>query len=270
MTLFADDSTIIINCKDNDTYEFDINDALNTIISWLENNNLMVNLDKTKLMHFSQRISTGTNMNINFKGTRISETTISKFLGIFIDKSLTWKPHIHDLSKRLSKSAYALFKLSQVVNSETLLIAYHGLVGSILRYAIIFWGNSTDKNIKFKSQKRCLRSMFNLKTVDSCAPTVPSLYIMEVAMFVKTNPHLFQRAVDMSSRRQRDETRLGATQAKTALKHKSLFCMGPKIFNHIPKDIKQLNINLFKVRLNKLLAEKWYYSIHDFLIDRCF
>lgn len=49
--LFADDRTLIIKCNDIETYEFDINKTLKDIINWLENNNLLTNLDKTNIIH---------------------------------------------------------------------------------------------------------------------------------------------------------------------------------------------------------------------------
>lgn len=45
MSLFADDSTVTITCNDFDTYKYDINLALTSIIAWIDNNNLKINLN---------------------------------------------------------------------------------------------------------------------------------------------------------------------------------------------------------------------------------
>ena len=55
MILFADDSTAIVKCNDLNTYQSDINNTLADIIKWLNMNNLVINLEKTKVMHFHQR-----------------------------------------------------------------------------------------------------------------------------------------------------------------------------------------------------------------------
>lgn len=47
--------TAIIKCTDPNNYEDDINNFLNEIINWLNNNNLVINLNKTKIMNFHQR-----------------------------------------------------------------------------------------------------------------------------------------------------------------------------------------------------------------------
>lgn len=70
-------------------------------------------------MHFHQRCSIP-NTNISFEGCTIEETKWAKFLGLIIDNQLTWKSHIKELSKKLSKSAHALQQLSKKINRESL------------------------------------------------------------------------------------------------------------------------------------------------------
>lgn len=200
----------------------------------------------------------------------------AKFLGIIIDKKFNWKPQIEDLSKRLSSLAYALYKLPTTFNTDALLCAYYGMVESVLRYGIIFWGNSTNKEVIFKMQKRCVRAMFGLKTMDSCKPyfiehkilTLPSLYIIEMAIFVKNNPNMFPKLSDLIERNRRDNNIACRQTGKTALLQKSAICMAPRIYNKIPKSLRELNINIFKIKFKKILLDKCYYSIHDFLNDK--
>lgn len=118
--------------------------------------------------------------------------------------------------------------------------------------------------------------MFGLKVTDSCMPyfikynilSLPSLYIFEVVVFVKCNPHLFPRLSDNVIRNRRDKHRLQSLKVKTSLLGKSVFCMGPKLYNKIPNSIKECNINLFKKRLKSLLTSKCYYNVNDFLNDK--
>lgn len=275
MTLFADDSTVTVDCQNKEYYQVDINSTLNSIITWLSNNNLKININKTNLMQFTQRLNFVPDMNINYQNKSINEIDSTKFLGITIDTKLDWKAHSEDLAKRLSSSAYALYKLAPVVQTDALLNAYHGLVAAILRYGLIFWGNSTLSNLVFKAQKRCIRSMFRLQTTDSCKPkfiehkilTLSSLYILEVALFVKLNPNYFPRLCDRVQRNRRDQYKLCLHKAKKTLMRNSIFCMGPVIYNRIPKELRELNVNVFKSRLKSILADKCYYTINEYLSD---
>lgn len=279
MILFADDSTAVIKCTNKNSYEHDINTCLREVINWLHSNNLVINLNKTKVMHFHQR-NKHPDMNIAHQGCSIEEANTAKFLGILIDNKLSWKPHIEELCKRLSKSAYALFQLSKKVNRQALLTAYYGLVDSVLRYGIVFWGQSADREQVFRMQKRCVRSMCGIKTTDSCLPsfkslqilTFPSLYILETALFVKNNPDLFQKLSDTRKNSTRSQyiNDLCQAKCKTALMKKSFFGIAPRIYNKVPNAIKQLPVLKFKKTLKNVLIQKCYYTIDDFLNDKSF
>lgn len=279
MILFADDSTVTIKFNNNyDEYLENTNDTLKYIMTWLNNNKLMANLSKTKIMHFFQRTNAVPNFSTEFEGEYLEEVKQTKFLGVQIDHQLTWKAQTSQVCQRLHKASYLLFKLSKIVSRETVLTAYHGLVASILRYGIIFWGNSTDKDTVFKAQKRCVRAICGLKPHESCAPvfkalkllTLPSHYIYEVAVFVKNNLNLFVKVSHgkYKSVRVQNKHNLCVRQAKTALMQKNILCMAPKIYNKLPNSIKDMTLLTFKRTLFKLLVTKCYYDVQDFINDK--
>ncbi|KAJ8707726.1 hypothetical protein PYW07_011403 [Mythimna separata] len=118
-------------------------------------------------MHFGHK-KPSLKMNVQYKNKKIDDVDTAKFLGLIIDRQLNWKDHIEALCKKICSSSYALYKLAPTVTIDALLTAYHGLVASILRYGIIFWGNSTNRETAFKAQKRSIRAMFKLQVTDSC------------------------------------------------------------------------------------------------------
>lgn len=223
-------------------------------------------------MNFKQRCYTNLDMNINYQGTRVNEVNSIKFLGLTIDNKLNWKFHVDNVCSRLHQFAYALFKLSRVTNEPAVLTAYHGHVASILRYGIIFWGNSTEKLRVFRAQKRCVRAICSLHKRDSCKEhfkelkilTTAALYISEIAVFVKANPELFQWFAVGS----RLEGKCRNVSCRTKCLRKSVFCMAPIIFNRVPPSVRALpNLSAFKRKLNDLLTKKAYYTIEEFLSD---
>lgn len=162
--------------------------------------------------------------------------------------------------------------MNKVANRNTVLTAYHAYVSTTLRYGIIFWGNSTNREMAFKAQKQCLRAICLLKTTESCKPffislkvlTLPSLYIYEISIFVKENLSKFEK---LNTRRH--QSTLKSKKHNTALFSKSCLGMGPKIYNKLPKTLKSMtNFNHFKSQIKKFLIEKAYYSINEFLDDR--
>lgn len=153
--LFADDISIIIPNDDNlMTYEMKINEAVISVIDWLQRNNLSVNLSKTKYIKFSTINAKNYSVHIKINDESIEETDSIKFLGITLDKYCNWKKHIMNICSKLSGFVYAIKKLRTLSDKKTALIVYYGYVESILRYGLIIWGNSTDAHKAFIVQKK--------------------------------------------------------------------------------------------------------------------
>lgn len=275
MVLFADDSTVLFKNNNVIALESDITSTLSHVIEWLTSNNLLINIDKSNIMTFKNNYNHNPeldNLEIKYNNKNINKVDSTKFLGLYIDSHLTWKNHIEKVCSKLKSFSYALHMLSKVVNQKAVLSAYHAYVVCALRYGLIFWGNSTDKTDAFKAQKRCIRSICKLKSTDTCKPhfiklklfTLPSLYILEIVLFVKTNYDLFGK---FNSARYKNK--ISAASHSTALFNKSIFGMAPIVYNHLPNSIREIQVvHLFKKRLSQLLLEKAYYSLGEFLQDK--
>ena len=147
--------------------------------------------------------------------------------------------HILKKKKKINRFTFALKKLTRISNLKTALTAYHGHIGSILRYGLIFWGNSSNVDAVFKSQKRSIRAMCDMKSDETCKPkfkslkilTLPSLYIYELTLFIRSNLQLFE-PVPTSTRslRLRPRNQIKPEMCNTALLHKSVFGMASKIY----------------------------------------
>lgn len=272
--LFADDATIIIK-SNKDQFEFDINTALNNIITWLDDNDLQINLNKTKFIQFKTYKTKLLNPNINYNGSVIEEVTESNFLGITLDSFCNWKSHIDIISYKINKFIYVIWRLRQTVSEKVALMAYHGYVASILRYGIVLWGNSVNKDIPFKAQKKCLRVLTGAAYDDTCKPlfkklnllSVPCMYIYELAVFVKLNPELFTTLGEICPRLIRRKGRLVIPKTNLTLRNKGPYNMAVRIYNKIPDGIKQLPIHKFKNNMKKMLINKCYYNINEYLND---
>lgn len=97
--------------------------------------------------------------------------------------------------------------------------------------------------------------------------TLPSLYIFEIAMFVKSNINKFNKFSDNNNLNTRNKNKYCRVKSNTTLMHNSVFCMAPKIYNKIPESIKGIEILCFKKKLKSFLVERCYYSITEFLND---
>ena len=83
------------------------------------------------------------------------------FLGVIIDECLTWKSHIQNLTKKISKSLGIIYKSSFCLNKNSLYTLYYGLVYPYLYYCACVWGFTYHSNLKrlVTLQKRAVRTI---------------------------------------------------------------------------------------------------------------
>ena len=83
--------------------ETNINFDLKSVSEWLKSNRLSLNVGKTKLLLFRSKCSTiqFENISIKIQGVKLSPCKYVKYLGVLIDKNLSWDYHISELSKKL-------------------------------------------------------------------------------------------------------------------------------------------------------------------------
>lgn len=251
----------------------DINSTVDKVIEWLECNNLKINLNKSKYIQFNKSKHPKYNFKLNIH--KIEEVSEIKFLGIILDQNLSWKLHISNLCKRVNKFIYALYQIKNITDRKTAILTYHAYIESILRYAIVIWGNSTDWKKAFITQKKCIRAICGIQPDQSCAPyfkqlsilPLPCLYILETCNFVYKHKNLFKMACELrNSRVRRNPHKLTLMDVPRSAKYNSnCLTMCVKIYNHIPNEIKKYNTYRFKRHLFRWLSDQNFYSVKDFL-----
>ena len=167
-TLFADDTNIIFTHPNLLEFKENSNIVFEKIINWFQINQLSLNLGKTYYMQFMSKTSHPINININLKTNRIDNVYCTKFLGLILDSTLSWKPHIDQLIPKLNSACYVIRFLKPIISVGNLRMVYFSTVHSIISYGIIFWSNSTYSNTIFKIQNSVIRIMMNVKNIESC------------------------------------------------------------------------------------------------------
>ena len=110
---FADDKCITQQSKKLKTMESELNHYLKLCTEWLNANRLSLNIDKTKLVIFysKEKCLDYSDISIKLIKVKLNPTDNVKYLGIFLDKNLSWDYQITQLSKKLSWENGVLFKL---------------------------------------------------------------------------------------------------------------------------------------------------------------
>jgi len=91
-------------------------------------------------MQFMSKTNYGVNMNTKYKTSRINNVYYTNFLGLTLDNTLSWKPHIDQLISKLNSACYVIRSLKSLTPLEILRMIYFSSVHSIIPYGIYFLG----------------------------------------------------------------------------------------------------------------------------------
>ena len=75
-------------------------------------------------------------------GSNIENTKTSKFLGIYIDQSLTWDEHIKYTCNKLAKITGILIRARNKLYTPSLVTLYNTLALPYFSYGITLWGKT--------------------------------------------------------------------------------------------------------------------------------
>lgn len=271
---FADDTTLVVK-SNKQLLDMNMNNALNNIITWMDANDLQINISKTKFMQFRSYNSRPIPLSLNYNSERVDEVDTYNFLGITIDKHLNWKEQVDQVCNKLNRFVFALKRLKQTISLEAALTAYHGYVSSVLSYGLILWGNSVDISRAFKLQKKCIRVLCSAAFDDSCRPLfkklnvlpLPCMYIRDVCTFVHLNPQYWSKRGDIIERQTRTRymNLLHQPHCHKDIYKRNVNNMCILLYNKLPDDIKLLPKNSFKHGLTKWLLQHSFYSVKEYL-----
>ena len=139
--MFADDTSIYYGSDNLINLQKVVNGELRKVRKWLDANRLSSNISKTNYVIFHSP-SRGIDefIRIEFGSKTLTRVDYIKYLGVLVDSTLSWKPHITELSKKLARTTGIFFKIRHYVARETLKLLYYSLFYSFISYAIVVWG----------------------------------------------------------------------------------------------------------------------------------
>ncbi len=155
---FADDTSDII-------YSESIHDMTNKLIQnyktaklYFEDLNLKLNTAKTEIVNFSRNDLPS----IDLQGERITPSDKARFLGIVIDRKLTFKPHIETIIRKLNAQIPTVFYIRQYLNLESKYLYYFAYIHCHIVYSAWFIQKAKHKDILLLeiAHKRLIKILF--------------------------------------------------------------------------------------------------------------
>lgn len=148
--LFADDCKIFksMNCHDDCRL---LQNDLNTLSDWCNENKLQLNAGKCAAISFTRR----TDRRFQYfayaiNNVNLNRTSVIKDLGVIFDEKLTFKNHVNSIISRASKSlGFICRSLKPFNNLSTYKILYNTYIRSILEYGSSIWNPYYHTQRKF-------------------------------------------------------------------------------------------------------------------------
>ena len=270
--LFADDTSLTFSRKSLSNLEVVVNQEMSKIANWMSLNKLSINYNKTEFLVISNN-NKQLKLKLMINNKEIKQKQEIKYLGVIIDNKLSWKAHIKLVCSKLAKGCYALIKLRNLTNVNTLKIIYYSMVYTHIQYCIAVWGTAYKSSLLplEKMQKKILKIMAKASFTAPSLPLflkynflkVQDIFKLEIAklmhgIYKNLNKPQFSRFKSISTRHAYN-TRHAAKKnyclptVKTNFGKSTLQFVGPKIWQDVPSALKSLPISLFKKRYKSYL-----------------
>ena len=160
--LFADDTTILNKHRNLRYLKWCVEEDMRGLLDWLKANKLTINLDKTEFILFSKD-KCQTNMELEVEHIILKSSPWVKFLGLWIDNTLSWRKHLSILLIKLKQNTNLLKLGNKFLSKTAKRQIYFAHINSHINYGLVLWGNMLDQTNLNKIQK-CMDNCFKLIT----------------------------------------------------------------------------------------------------------
>ncbi len=189
LRLFADDTNAFLEDSNILTLTTIVNVELEKLTNWIKANKLSLNIKKSKFMIFSSiKKQLHYIPNINLDGSLLEQSEFFKYLGVLLDRNLSWKFHINLICKTLFKNIGIISKLCYYVDLDTLKNVYYSLIYPYLYNGAVIWGNTYQSRINQLNilNNKVIRIMTFSKPRSHAPPLYKLLGILQVKDIVYT------------------------------------------------------------------------------------
>ena len=191
---FADDTNLLHINKSLSKLNSLLNRDLKYLCNWLKANKIALNTAKTEMLFFrSPNRPFIPELNLKIDGKPIIPSQSVKYLGVYLDEFLSFKPHINELSSKLRRCNGILAKIRHFVPFETLRSIYFSIFESHLIYCCAIWGQKGNSLIDriISLQNSALRIITFSDFRASSTPLYINLNILQFRQQIELQNALF-------------------------------------------------------------------------------
>lgn len=268
--MYADDSTISATGKTVQTIEQSLNNDLQEISKWCDENRMVINAEKTKIMIITTRQKCQhldkTDIEICIKGDKLQVVESERLLGLQVDNFLTWNAHVHKTHNTIAGNLALLCRIKKYLPYQARKTFYNSYILPHMDYCSTLWGNANSSEHIYKLQRRAARIIPDSEYRAPSAPLLKQLNWLPLPERVKYRQSqlvfkavkglapdymcaLFKSVSNVSTRTTRSNTRgdLYVPRARTNIFKNSIAVNGAQIWNTLNPEIRKCSsLSAFK------------------------
>lgn len=270
---FADDTAVIFHHKTWKEVETVANARLSVIADWLDINLLTLYINKSKFITFSINCTTqppSDQIKLKIHSCGLSSSACPcenlervsqiRYLGVIVDKYLSWTDHINLTVKRVRRTVNILKTLKNIADRKTLSTVYYAFSHSLITYYIRAWGRAYKTHLLNleRAQRYVLKTMINKPRryptskvySESQILSVRKSYFKAIMLHLHRNPSTCSSKLITKVNRRLKHKIFQIPSVRTCFAQRFSNYVGPLIYNKINKDVNFHRSNRFACTRN--------------------
>jgi hypothetical protein len=259
LRLFADDALIYTTGYSSIEINENLNEQMAKVDKWLKINRLQLNVNKTKVMlvrGIRKKVSENS-IKVKLENSVLEVVSEIKYLGVIIDKNLSFSENINYMGKKIGSKLGVLRRVSVELTPYMRCVVYKTIVAPLFEYCSSIMLSVNDTNLQYlqKLQNKGMRTILRCNNRTRVRDMLEALQFMSVKERIEYNvyilvhkmvnglcPEYLVNKIEFIGREESMHTRqrgnIYINKCKTSEEQKMLLHDGLKIYNNLPKEIK--------------------------------
>ena len=275
--LFADDTLLFSVGENVKSVIEDLNYDLKNLYRWLTDNNLKLNINKTKFMIVKNKyLMTNTNTDgVVINTNKIEQVKETKYLGVIIDEHLSFSKHATYITNKVAKKVNVLGRIGHNLTQWTKQTIYRSIINPHFQYCstILFLLSNSEINVLQKKQNQALRIILKCNRYTSINSMLDRVNMFSVKQILTLNTlififkilhgllpeHLLDHCTfvnEIHDHFTRTNNNLYVQTVRTNYAQNDIFHKGLIMYNSLPREMTNCNsISKFKKLCYKYVKE---------------
>ena len=273
LDMFADDATLTFSGTSVENIIVNLNCDLQEATKWCDNNNMVINTDKTKAMFISTSHKHPTIQNsthdLRVGTASVQNSHTERLLGVTLDSTLSWITQVDKTIKKCNSLLFLLGRIKYFLNIPSRQLFFNAYILPHIDYCCTIWGNcNTDlQNRLLKFQKRAARLILDQDMTTSSQVLFQQLgwlrfderveYRKAILMYKSlnnlapaylTNKFTYTHNIHELNLRSATNNTLYMPKPNLEIYRRSLSYSGSRIRNSLPESVRSAqNVDAFKL-----------------------